>query len=159
MAINNNIKMQGKDAVYAGLAEAYITIGRRRYNFMQLTEFESHYDVNITDIPILGQTNMGHKASGAKGTWSAKAHYNQSVMRQIALEYQRTGFMPYFDIQVSNEDPTSAVGRQTIVHKNCLSEKFTLAKFKAGEEILEEDLSGTFESFEMPEKFKELPGF
>ena len=31
--------------------------------------------------------------------------------------------------------------------------------FEAGEEIMEEDLSGTFESWDMPEKFKTLEGF
>jgi hypothetical protein len=66
--------------------------------------------------------------------------------------------MPYFEIQVTNEDPTSAVGRQTIVHHDCLSDTFTLAKFTAGEEILDEELSGTFESWDLPEKFNELQG-
>ena len=79
-------------------------------------------------------------------------------MRKIADQYQKTGVMPYFDIQVSNEDPTSAAGRQTIVHHDCLCDTFTLAKFQAGEEILEEDLSGTFESWDMPESFTPLTG-
>lgn len=77
----------------------------------------------------------------------------------MANTYQKTGVMPYFEIQVSNEDPTSAVGRQTIIHRGCLCDTFTLAKFQAGEELLEEDISGTFESWDMPEAFKELEGF
>ena len=59
---------------------------------------------------------------------------------------------------MSNEDPTSAVGRQTIIHRGCLCDTFTLAKFQAGEEILDEDISGTFESWDMPETFKDLDG-
>ena len=76
----------------------------------------------------------------------------------MADHYQKTGEMPYFEIQVSNEDPTSAVGRQTIIHRGCLCETFTLAKFKAGEELLDEELSGTFEEWDLPEKFNELNG-
>ena len=150
--------MNAGDAVYGGLAECYLTIGTRRYNFMSITEFESKWDVNIKDVPVLGKVGMGHKPAGGKGTWKGKAHYNQSYMRIIADEYQETGTMPYFEMQVSNEDPTSTVGRQTIVHRGCLCDSFILAKFKAGEEILEEDLSGTFESWDMPEKFKDLEG-
>ena len=150
--------MNAKDAVYGSLAECFITIEDARYNFMSLTEFESKWEVNITDVPILGKVGMGHKAAGGKGTWSGTAHYNQSVMRKIADQYQKTGVMPYFEIQVSNEDPTSAVGRQTIVHHDCLCDTFTLAKFQAGEEILDEDLSGTFESWDMPESFTPLSG-
>ena len=153
-----NTVMNAKDAVYGSLAECFVAIGDNRYNFMSLTEFESQWEVNVTEVPILGKVGMGHKAAGGKGTWSGTAHYNQSIFRKIADAYQKTGVMPYFEIQVTNEDPTSAVGRQTIIHHDCLCDTFTLAKFQAGEELLEEDLSGTFESWDMPESFAVLDG-
>ena len=153
-----NTVMNAMDAVYGSLAECFVTIGDNRYNFMSLTEFESQWEVNVTEVPILGKVGMGHKAAGGKGTWSGTAHYNQSIFRKIADAYQKTGVMPYFEIQVTNEDPTSAVGRQTIIHHDCLCDTFTLAKFQAGEELLEEDLSGTFESWDMPESFAVLDG-
>lgn len=154
----NRALMDANDAVFGGLAECFITIDGRRYNFMSLTDFESKWEVNVADVPILGKVGMGHKAAGGKGTWSGTAHYNQSHFRAMADTYQKTGAMPYFEIQVSNEDPTSRVGRQTIIHRGCLCDSFTLAKFQAGEEILDEELSGTFESWDMPEKFDELAG-
>lgn len=157
--MGNNVTMNAKDAVFGSLAECFVTIDGRRYNFMNLTEFESKWEVTITDVPILGKVGLGHKATGGKGTWSGTAHYNTSVFRKMANTYQKTGVMPYFDIQVSNEDPTSAAGRQTIIHRGCLCDKFTLAKFQAGEELLDEELSGTFESWDMPETFKDLDGF
>ena len=154
----NRALMDANDAVFGGLAECFITIDGRRYNFMSLTDFESKWEVNVADVPILGKVGMGHKAAGGKGTWSGTAHYNQSHFRVMADTYQKTGSMPYFEIQVSNEDPTSRVGRQTIIHRGCLCDSFILAKFQAGEEILDEDLSGTFESWDMPETFNELAG-
>ena len=157
--MSQNAIMDAKDAVYGSLAECFITIEGRRYNFMSITEFESKWDVNIVEVPILGKVGMGHKSAGGKGTWSGTAHYNQSVFREMADKYQKTGEMPPFTIQVSNEDPGSTVGRQTIVLYGCLCESFTLAKFQAGEELLDEELSGTFESFDEPEKFKEMDGF
>lgn len=153
-----NAIMNAKDAVYGSLAECFVTIENNRYNFMSLTEFESKWEVNITDVPLLGKVGMGHKAAGGTGTWSGTAHYNQSIFRKIADTYQKTGVMPYFEIQVTNEDPTSAVGRQTIVHHDCLCDTFALAKFQAGEELLDEELSGTFESWDMPEAFSMLEG-
>ena len=153
-----NAMMTANDAVFGGLAECYITIEGRRYNFMSLTEFESKWEVNIADVPIMGRVGMGHKAAGASGTWSGKAHYNQSYLRRMADTYQKTGVMPYFEIQLSNEDPSSVVGRQTIIHRGCLCDSFILAKMLSGEDVLEEDLSGTFESWDMPEQFKDMPG-
>lgn len=154
----NGTAMNAKDAVYGSLAECFVTIEDERYCFMSLTEFESKWEVNITDVPILGQVGMGHKAAGGRGTWSGTAHYNQSLFRKMADTYQKTGVMPYFEIQVTNEDPTSGVGRQTILHHGCLCDTFTLAKLQAGEELLEEELSGTFESWDMPEAFTLLTG-
>jgi len=154
----SNPIMNAKDSVYGSLATCYVTIGGRRLNFMTMTEFESKWDINVTDVAILGKVGYGHKAAGGKGTWSGKAHYNQSHFRTVAYEYQKTGVMPYFEIQVTNEDPTSAVGRQTVIHSGCLFDSVILAKFQAGEEILEEDLSGTFDSWDMPEKFRDLDG-
>lgn len=155
----NNIVMNAKDAVYGSLAECFITIGENRYNFMSLTEFESKWESNIVDVPILGKVGMGHKTAGGKGTWSGKAHYNQSIFRKMADVYQKTGVMPYFEIQVSNEDPTSAAGRQTITLHGCLCDSFILAKFQAGEDLLDEELSGTFEDWDMPETFNILDGY
>ena len=153
-----NAMMTANDAVFGGLAECYITIEGRRYNFMSQTEFESKWEVNIADVPIMGRVGMGHKAAGGSGTWSGKAHYNQSYLRRMADTYQKTGVMPYFEIQLSNEDPSSVVGRQTIIHRGCLCDSFILAKMLSGEDVLEEDLSGTFESWDMPEQFKDMPG-
>jgi hypothetical protein len=154
----NSVKMEAKDAVYGSLATCYVTIGGRRLNFMNMTEFESKWEINIADIPILGKVGMGHKAAGGNGTWSGTAHYNQSHIRALANTYQKTGVLPYFEIQVTNEDPTSIAGRQTITHTGCLFDSVVLAKFQAGEETLEEEMSGTFESWDMPEMFNELPG-
>ena len=156
--MGNHAMMDARDAVYGGLAECFVTIDGRRLNFMSMTSFESKWETTITDVPILGKVGMGHKSAGGKGTWSGTAHYNQSHFRQMADTYQKTGVMPYFEIQVTNEDPGTSVGRQTIIHRGCLCDSFILAKFEAGDEIMDEELSGKFESWDMPEKFRELEG-
>lgn len=150
--------MNAKDTVSASLAECYITIDGERYNFMQLISFESSWKMNVAEVPILGKVGKGHKPTSGSGEWSGTAHFNQSVLREIMLKYKNKGRMPYFDIQVTNEDPTSSVGRQTIILKDCLFEGGILAKFDADSEYLDEDLSGTFDDWEMPETFSLLEG-
>ena len=115
-------------------------------------------DISVAEVPILGKSGKGNKPTGWSGTWSGTAHYNQSVFRKMLLEYKRTGFMPTFDIQVANEDPTASVGRQTIILKNCLTKGGILAKFDADAETLDEELEGTFDDWEMPETFSLLNG-
>lgn len=154
-----NVTMKARDAVSATLAECYVTIGTRRYNFMQAINLEAKFEKNKTEIPILGKTGKGNKTSGWKGTGSATFHYNTSVFRQMMLQYKETGEDIYFEIQISNEDPTSTVGRQTMILVDCNIDGGILAKFDADGEYLDEDMDFTFEDFKMPETFDDLDGF
>ena len=90
--------------------------------------------------------------------FGTQAHYNQSVLRKVMLEYQNTGELPPFEIVATNEDKGASIGRQTIIHKDCLMDTIILAKFSADEEVLDEEISGTFDRFEMPEEFRLLDG-
>ena len=157
--MNGNVIMKAKDTVFAGLAECFVTIGTRPYNFMQAINLEAKFEKNKTEVPILGQTGKGNKASGWKGTGSATFHYNTSIFRQMMLQYKETGEDIYFEIQISNEDPTSKAGRQTMILMDCNIDGGVLAKFDADGEYLDEDMDFTFESFKMPETFKDLEGF
>lgn len=150
--------MNANDAVYGSLAECYVTLDGNRYNLMQLYEFESTYEVNIVEVPILGRVTKGQKPAGGKGSWSGTAHYNQSIFRKWILKYKNTGELVPFDIQVTNEDPSSTAGRQTIIHRGCLLDKVILAKYNADDEILDEEVSGTFDDWDMPETFHLLNG-
>lgn len=154
-----NVIMRARDTVFAALAECFVTIGSRRYNFMQAIDLEAKFEKNKTEVPILGKTGKGNKASGWKGTGKATFHYNTSVFRSMMLQYKETGEDVYFEIQITNEDPTSAAGRQTIVLCDCNINGGVLAKFDADGEYLDEEMEFTFEDFKMPETFTELEGF
>ena len=153
-----NVTMKGKDALSAKLAECFVTIGTNRYNFMQAINFEAKFEKTKTEVPILGKTGSGNKSTGWKGTGSATFHYNTSIFRQMMLDFKNTGEDVYFEIQVTNEDPTSAAGRQTVVFVDCNIDGGILAKFDADGEYLDEDMDFTFEDFKMPESFALLDG-
>ena len=125
--------MEANDAVSGSMAECYVTIDGNRYNMMQLYSFESSAKVNSQDVKILGRTGIGKKPTGWSGSWKGTAHFNQSVFRRWFLTYCKTGKMTPFEIQVSNEDPSSSAGRQTITHTGCLIDSSILAKFDAGD--------------------------
>ena len=125
---------------------------------MQAINLEAEMKKTKTKVPILGKTGKGNKATGWEGSGKATFHYNTSIIRELLYLYKETGEDTYFDIQITNEDPTSAVGRQTIILKDCNVDGGILAKFDADAEYLDEDMDFTFEDWEMPEKFKLLDG-
>ena len=153
-----NITMKAKDAVSAKLAECFVTIKNNRYNFMQAINLEATFEKTKTEVPILGKTGVGNKSTGWKGTGSATFHYNTSIFREMMQAYKDSGEDIYFEIQVTNDDPTSAAGRQTVVFVDCNIDGGILAKFDADGEYLDEDMDFTFEDFKMPETFKLLDG-
>lgn len=151
--------MKAMDSISAKLAECYVTIGENRYNFMQAINLEAKFEKTKSEVAILGKTGKGHKTTGWNGTGSATFHYNTSIFRKMMEDFKNTGNDVYFDIQITNEDPTSAAGRQTMVLLNCNIDGGILAKFDAdSDDPLDEDMDFTFEDFEMPETFKTLDG-
>ena len=154
----SNQIMHAKDSVSAALAECYVTIEDRRYNFMQAINLEASIEKNKTEVPILGKTGKGNKATGWSGSGSATFHYNTTIFRDLLKRFKETGEDVYFDIQITNEDPTSSVGRQTVILKDCNLDGGIIAKFDADEEYLEDQFDFTFEDFEIPEKFAVLQG-
>ncbi len=150
--------MNAKDTVTASLAECFVTIDGTRYNFMHAINLEASIEKTKTEVPILGKTGKGNKSTGWKGTGSATFHYTSSIFRNLLVKFKNTGEDVYFDIQVTNEDPTSAIGRQTIILKNVNLDGGILTKFDADGEYLDESVDFTFEDFEMPEQFTQLDG-
>ena len=123
--------MNAKDSVSASLAECFVTIDGNRYNFMQAINLEAKIEKTKTEVPILGKTGKGNKSTGWTGSGSATFHYNTSIFRELLFKFKETGEDIYFDIQITNEDPTSAVGRQTVILKDCNMDGGILAKFDA----------------------------
>lgn len=151
-----NAIRKGRDTLSAKKAECLITIGDRRYVFGNMIDFEANFEKNKVEVPILGKVMTSHKTIGGSGTFSGTMHYNQSVLRQMAIDYKNTGIDDYFTIQITNEDPETNLGRQTTILYDCNLDSQLLAKFDADGEYLDEDVEGTFEDFTMPESFAQL---
>ena len=125
------LTMNAKDTVSAALAECFVTIGEKRYSFMQAINLEAKFEREKSTVPILGRTGRGNKSTGWKGTGKAAFHYNTSIFRELMYRYKSTGEDVYFDIQVTNDDPTSSAGRQTVILKDCNIDGGVLARFDA----------------------------
>lgn len=155
---DTNRTMLAKDVVAAKLATCYTTIDGNRYLLMQAKSLEAKYKKTKKEVPILGRTTVGHKTTGGEGTGKMTIYSNTPIFTKLLKQYQDTGEDMYFDIQVTNEDKTSAAGRQTIILKDCNLDEGVIAAFDSAGEWLEQDVNFTFESWEYPEAFNMLDG-
>jgi len=146
--------MNAWDTLSVGLAECYVMIDGRRYKFMQAINLEASIEKN--KMPVFGRLGRANKSRSGSG--KATFRCNSSVFRELLYRFKESGEDMYFDIQITNEDPVSSVGCQTVILKNCNLDDGVLAGFSAEDEYLEEELRFTFEDVEIPEKFNNLAG-
>ncbi|MGE7021995.1 phage tail tube protein [Solibacillus cecembensis] len=151
-----DLTMHAKDAIQGAQGRAFVTIGDNRYLFANLINLEARFDKTKTQVPIMGRVSKGNKATGGEGTGSATFHYNTSIFRELLYRYQETGEDIYFDIQVTNEDKSASVGRQTTILKDCNMDGGIVALLDADAEYLEDSVDFTFERFELPEVYSIL---
>lgn len=148
--------MHARNAIHGAQGVAYVTIEGNRYKFAQLINLEARMDKTKTKVPIMGKTGKGNKSTGWEGTGSAAFHFNTSIFRKLLKRYKDTGEDIYFDIQVTNEDGSSTVGRQTTILIDCNMDGGIIAALDADAEYLEDSVDFTFEDWDMPEEFETL---
>lgn len=148
--------MRVQDAINGASAECFLTIRERRYNFAQALNIQADMEKQKSEVPILGRISRGNKANGVTYTASATFHFNTSIFREILYHYKETGEDIYFEMQCTNEDKTSSVGRQTVILKDCNLDGGIIALIDVEAEYLEDEISFTFEDWEMPEQFSIL---
>ncbi len=148
--------MHARDAVSGAQGEAFVTIEGTRHRFANLINIQADMAKTKTQVPILGKVGKGNKSTGAEYTGSATFHFNTSIFRQLLYRYKETGEDIYFDVQLTNEDKSATVGRQTVILKDCNLDGGIIALLDADAEYLEDSFEFTFEDWEMPEQFSIL---
>ena len=116
---------------------------------------EATAEVQKTEIYTLGKRGAQHKPNGWTGSGSITIYYITSLFRKMAIQYIKTGRPVYFDITVTNEDPSSTVGPQTTVLRNCTIDSVILAKFDVESEVLDETIEFTFDDADILDEFQQ----
>lgn len=156
--MSDTTTMRARDAVSSKLATAYVKINGNRFLLFQAKSFEASFKKTKKEVAILGRTANGNKSSGWKGAFKLVIYHNTEIFNDMFEKYKDTGEDIYFDLQVTNDDKTSAAGRNTKIYKDCNLDDGVLQSFDAAGDLLEQSLNGTFEDFESPEKYKMLDG-
>lgn len=114
---------------------------------------ESSVEIQKTEVRTLGKRGAQNKPNGWSGSGNMTIYYVTSLFRRMVLQYIKTGIPMYFDLMVTNNDPGSSVGMQTVVLKDCSLNTVTLAKFDVDSEVLDETVDFTFDDVDMLDEF------
>ena len=151
--------MSFNDAPSAKLATAYVTVGSNRYAMLMAKDFEASMNVETKEVPTLGRTVKGYKPVGASIKFKMTIYKCLEVFDYIVETYKNTGRMPTFDIQVTNEDPATSMGRSTRIYYDCIIDgDVLLSMFDVDGEFVEQTIEGYAQDFERVEKYKNPKG-
>ena len=149
------------DDIMSGSAgSCYVTIGSNRYCLFNIRKFKGETETIKKERGLLGVPKRVTYVAGFRGKWTAIVDFNTSIFARMMQEFKDTGKFPYMEIQTSNENWTGSTGRLQVIYKNCTLDSAVLSMFDVeNEDGMEQDISGTFNDFEIPEGFTEMPGF
>jgi hypothetical protein len=145
--------MHAKDTISGQEVRGFTTINGQVEFMFYAKKFEAKVKKNKKGIRTMGKRGVQNKANGFTGTGSMTIYYATSKFRELMLNYTKNGVDTYFDVQVTNEDPSSTIGKQTVVVRNINLDELTIAAFDLDSEVLEEEVSFTFDDWDMPDKF------
>ena len=146
--------MPFNDAPSAKLATCFVTIGDKRYSMLMAKDFEANMSVETKEVPTLGRVVKGVKPVGATIKFKMTVYHCTEIFDEVVETYKNTGLMPTFDIQVTNEDPATSVGRSTKIFTDCvLDGDILLSMFDADGEFIEQSIEGYAQDFIRGEKY------
>ncbi|SFA87513.1 Phage tail tube protein [Acetitomaculum ruminis DSM 5522] len=150
-----NKYLKEQDVPSAKLATVYCTINGKRYNMMNAKDFEATASVTTKEVPILGKTIKGRKAAGMEIKLTMTVYKVFEVFDNVIENYKKTGVLPTFTIQVTQEDAATSIGRSTKVYKDCVIDgDVLLSAFDADGEFIEQEIEAYAQDYVSKEKYK-----
>lgn len=145
--------LKARDTISGQEGRAYLQMNGQQEEMFYIKTLEASIEKSKAEVKTLGKRGTQHKSTGWSGTGSMTIYYVTTKFRQLMMEYVKNGVDTYFDIVVSNEDPSSTIGRQTVVLRGVNLDSVIMAKLDTESEAMEEETNFTFEDIDILEKF------
>lgn len=145
--------LKSGDTISGQEGRAYATINGQVEEMFYVKTIEATAEKNKAEVRTLGRRGVQHKATGWTGTGSMTIFYVTTRFRQLMLNYIKTGVDTFFDVTITNEDPTSTIGAQTITLLGVNLDSVVMASLDTESDALEEDVDFTFEDVDIGQSF------
>lgn len=142
-----------RDALNGKTGKAFLTVNGRNNELFSIKKFQSDGEFQESDFKVVGTTLVQKKTTGVTLTGSMTIYYGTPLFLEMLQTYLKTGTLPYFTIQITNDDPSSTVGTQTVALYNCKLSKVPVAMLDADAEWLEEEVTFSYTNLEVLNAF------
>lgn len=152
--------MSVDDIMSGSAGKCNVRIGDNRYCLFNIRKFKGETEVIKKERGLLGVSKRVTYVAGWRGTWTATVDFNTSVFARMMQFYKDNGYFPDMEITTENKNFKGNTGALIVLYREVTLDKAVLSMFDVeNQDGMEQDISGTFGDFEIPEGFTEMPGF
>ncbi|MFL1677486.1 phage tail tube protein [Paenibacillus dendritiformis] len=148
--------LQAKDTISGREGRAFAQIDGKNEEMFYVKTLEAKIEKQKAEVKVLGSRSVQHKAAGWTGTGSMTIYYMTPLFRNMMLDYIKHGKDTNFIIQITNEDPMSSIGTQTVCLKNVNLNSVVMAKLDTESDVLEEEVEFTFDDVDILNNFNNI---
>lgn len=143
-----------RDTLHGSAGKAVIIQNGQVKDLFGAKNVKTQAELSSTDMKVIGTKKAQQKSGSVKQTGTMTVYYGTPLFLDMLVQYIREGVMPYFNLQVTNDDEASTVGTQTVIFYNCkLSGTIPLSILDAEADMLTMDVSFTYEDVEVLSRF------
>lgn len=108
-----------KDTVNGAKGKIFVTLDGRNIEVAGMRNITTKAEIQSNDMRVIGTNKIQQKQNGTRLTGTGNIYYGTSLFTDMVLQYIKTGVMPQFDIQITNNDPATSVGSQVMAYYGC----------------------------------------
>ena len=146
-----------KDTVNGAEGKIFVTKDGRNVEVIGMRNIKPGADIQSNDMRVIGTRKIQDKPNGAKLTATGNVYYGSNVSnmwRDMVLKYIKTGVMDEFNLQITNQDPTTTIGSQIMAYYGChLTGTIPLSVLDSEEAMLNYDFNFVYTDVEMLQGF------
>lgn len=142
-----------RDAVNGKEGSGFATINGEVVEIFRFRNFSFNAQFDEADFKVVGTRKKQKKTTGIQMNWNATIYMGMNNWADIVNTYLKTGQCTYFTLQITNDDPNTTIGKQTILIKECKLTSTDIIKLDADADFLDQSISGTALDFDIIEQF------
>ena len=145
-----------KDTVNGAEGSIVVTRNGRNYVIAGMRNIRPVGNIQSRKMSVVGTRNIQDKPNGVELTGTGNIYYGFDMFRDMVLNYINTGVLEEFDIQITNNDPATSIGSQTIAYYGChLTGEIPLSILNSEETMMNYDFNFAYTSVQKLQSFNE----
>ncbi|MDR0905760.1 MAG: phage tail tube protein [Oscillospiraceae bacterium] len=144
-----------RDAVNGKEGKGFLTIDGLIHEMFNIKKFNTNASFEESDFKVVGTRLVQKKTTGVKLDGTMTIYYGTPYFLDLLVQYLKTGRLPYFSLQITNNDPSTTVGTQTVAFYNVKLQKLPITQLDADTDALTMDVGFSFTSFEVLSRFND----